>query len=94
MDGAYTMELLGRDKTKFIYRLKVDPGARGSPFSWGNFPYFLYVFAGTQKIGMYSIPVNTSLRGTSLQYILHHSDAGFLVIEVGEVRKEVRHNNI
>ncbi len=25
MDGAYTMEFLGRDKTKFIYRLKVDP---------------------------------------------------------------------
>lgn len=25
MDGDYTMEFLGRDKTKFIYRLKVDP---------------------------------------------------------------------
>ncbi len=25
MDGDYTMEFLGRDRTKFIYRLKVDP---------------------------------------------------------------------
>lgn len=47
----------------------------------GNSPHFLSVFAGSQKIGMYSIPVNTSLRGNSLQFILHHSDAEFLVID-------------
>ncbi len=58
-------------------------GSRGKGVAifMGNSPHFLYVFAGTQKIGMYSIPVNTSLRGTSLQYILHHSDAEFLVID-------------
>lgn len=58
-------------------------GCRGKGIAifMGNSPQFLYAFAGSQKIGMYSIPVNTSLRGNSLQFILHHSDAEFLVID-------------
>jgi len=46
-----------------------------------NSSRYLDVFIGSQKIGMYSIPVNTSLRGRSLQYVLKHSDAEFLVID-------------
>lgn len=64
--------------------LLVDLGGcrgTGAAIFMGNSPQFLYAFAGTQKIGMYSIPVNTSLRGSSLQFILHHSDAEFLFID-------------
>jgi carnitine-CoA ligase len=49
------------------------------------------VFIGSQKIGMYSVPINTSLRGDSLLYILNHSDVEFLVIdeEYMEVYKKI-----
>ena len=47
----------------------------------GNSPRYLDVFIGSQKIGMYSVPVNTSLRGDSLLYVLNHSEASFLVID-------------
>ncbi len=46
-----------------------------------NCPAFLDVFIGLQKIGMYSVPVNTSLKGSSLLYILNHCEAKFLVID-------------
>ncbi len=46
-----------------------------------NSPEFLNVFIGLQKIGMYSVPVNTSLVGDSLLYILNHCDAEYLVID-------------
>ncbi len=54
---------------------------KGLAMMMGNSPRYLDVFFGTQKIGMYSVPVNTSLRGDSLLYILNHSDADFLVID-------------
>lgn len=46
-----------------------------------NSPEFLDVFIGLQKIGMYSVPVNTSLKGESLLYILNHCEARFIVID-------------
>jgi len=46
-----------------------------------NSPSFLDAFIGLQKIGMYSVPVNTSLVGDSLLYILNHCDAKFLLID-------------
>ena len=58
-------------------------GARGkgAAIMMGNSPHYLDVFIGSQKIGMYSIPVNTSLRGDSLLYILNHSDAEFIILD-------------
>ncbi|HNV47984.1 MAG TPA: AMP-binding protein [Spirochaetota bacterium] len=55
--------------------------ARGVAIMMGNCPAYLDVFIGAQKIGMYSVPVNTSLRGESLLYILNHSEAAFLAID-------------
>jgi len=46
-----------------------------------NSPSFLDAFIGLQKIGMYSVPVNTSLVGDSLLYILNHCDAKYLLID-------------
>lgn len=46
-----------------------------------NCPAFLDVFIGLQKIGMYSVPVNTSLKGSSLLYILNHCEAKYLILD-------------
>jgi crotonobetaine/carnitine-CoA ligase len=54
---------------------------KGVAIVMNNSPRYLDVFIGSQKIGMYSVPINTSLRGDSLVYILNHSDAEFLVID-------------
>ena len=54
---------------------------KGVAIIMANCPQYLDVYIGSQKIGMYSIPINTSLRGDSLLYILNHSDAEFIVID-------------
>lgn len=54
---------------------------RGVALFMDNSPDFLDVFFGLQKIGMYSVPVNTSLVGDSLLYILNHCNAHYLVID-------------
>jgi len=55
--------------------------AKGVAIIMANCPEYLDVYIGSQKLGMYSIPINTSLRGDSLLYILNHSDAEFIVID-------------
>ncbi len=45
-----------------------------------NSPRFLDVFFGSQKIGMYTVPTNTALRGRQLVHILTHSEIKYLVI--------------
>lgn len=64
----------------FFLKLGAKPGD-GVATLMGNSPQFLDVFFGIQKIGMYAVPVNTSLRGDSLAYILDNSDAKFLVVD-------------
>lgn len=64
----------------FLLKLGAGRG-KGIAIIMGNCPQYLDVFIGSQKIGMYSIPINTSLRGDSLLYILDHSDAEFVVID-------------
>ncbi len=64
------------------YLLTLGAGkSKGVAIIMGNSPQYLDVYIGSQKIGMYSIPINTSLRGDSLLYILDHSDAEFVVID-------------
>ncbi len=66
--------------TNFLLKLGAGRG-KGIAIIMGNCPQYLDVFIGSQKIGMYSIPINTSLRGDSLLYILDHSDAEFVIID-------------
>ncbi|PKN53204.1 MAG: AMP-dependent synthetase [Deltaproteobacteria bacterium HGW-Deltaproteobacteria-13] len=64
------------------YLLSLGAGkGKGVAIIMANCPQYLDVYIGSQKIGMYSIPINTSLRGDSLLYILNHSDAEFVVID-------------
>lgn len=64
----------------FLLSLGAGNG-KGVAIIMGNCPQYLDIFIGSQKIGMYSVPTNTSLRGDSLLYILNHSDAEFIVID-------------
>ncbi len=54
---------------------------KGMAIMMNNSPRFLNIFFGMQKIGMYAIPTNISLRGDSLLYILNHSNAEFIVLD-------------
>jgi crotonobetaine/carnitine-CoA ligase len=46
-----------------------------------NSPRFLDIFFGSQKIGMYTVPVNPELKGDGLVYIINHSDINYLVVD-------------
>lgn len=46
-----------------------------------NSPRFLDAFFGTQKIGMYSVPVNPELKGDGLTYILNHSCISSVLVD-------------
>ena len=54
---------------------------QGVAMIMGNTPRFLDVFFGLQKNGMYAVPINASLKGDSLLFILNHCDAHFLVVD-------------
>jgi len=55
------------------------PGEGASIMSF-NSPRFLDVFFATQKLGMYTVPTNTALRGNQLVHILNNSEVRYLVI--------------
>jgi crotonobetaine/carnitine-CoA ligase len=61
-----------------------------------NCPEFLYVWFGLAKIGLWTIPVNISLRGDSLAHVINHCDAETLVVSlsclenIDFVRKELK----
>jgi crotonobetaine/carnitine-CoA ligase len=59
-------------------------GARagdGVAILMGNCPEYLYLFYGLGLRGYYSVPVNVSLKGDGLQFILAHSDVKYLVVD-------------
>lgn len=59
-------------------------GARagdGVAILMGNCPEYLYLFYGLGMGGYYSVPVNVSLKGDGLKFILTHSDAKYLVVD-------------
>jgi crotonobetaine/carnitine-CoA ligase len=82
-DKQFTYGRMDENANRIANFLKSFGGTRGKGVAimMGNSPQFLDVFFGSQKLGMYSIPINTSLRGDSLQYILNHSDAELLVLD-------------
>jgi crotonobetaine/carnitine-CoA ligase len=55
--------------------------SQGVAMLMGNTPCFLDVFFGLQKLGMYAVPINVSLKGDSLLFILNHCDAQFLIVD-------------
>jgi crotonobetaine/carnitine-CoA ligase len=47
----------------------------------GNCPQYLYCFYGLPMGGYYTVPVNVSLKGDGLQFILTHSDVKYLMVD-------------
>ncbi|MBW2709134.1 MAG: AMP-binding protein, partial [Deltaproteobacteria bacterium] len=47
----------------------------------GNCPEFLYLFYGMPRAGLYSVPINVSLMGDGLRFILENSDVKYLAID-------------
>jgi len=88
-DKTYSYAEMNRQANRFANFLRKKQGkpGKGCALFLDNSPHFLNVFFGLQKLGMYSVPVNTSLKGESLLYILNHCDAEFLVIEVAHLEK-------
>ncbi|MEI6608578.1 MAG: AMP-binding protein [Deltaproteobacteria bacterium] len=82
-DKEFTFRQMDQNANRvanFLLSLGACSG-KGVAIIMGNCPQYLDIFIGSQKIGMYSVPINTSLRGDSLLYILNHSDAEFIVID-------------
>jgi len=46
-----------------------------------NCPEYLYIFYGMPRGGFYSVPVNVSLKGDGLKFILTNSDVRYLVVD-------------
>lgn len=46
-----------------------------------NCPEYLYVFYGIPRAGLYSVPINTALKGDGLKYIITHSDSRYLIVD-------------
>ena len=82
-DHNFTFREMNENANRIANYFLIMGGAKkkGVAVMMSNSPRYLDVFIGSQKIGMYSIPVNTSLRGDSLLYLLNHSDAEFIVID-------------
>jgi crotonobetaine/carnitine-CoA ligase len=64
----------------FLHDTGGDRG-KGLGIIMRNSPRFLDLFFGSQKIGMYTVPVNPELRGDGLVYIVNHSDISRLVVD-------------
>ncbi|MBI4832004.1 MAG: AMP-binding protein [Candidatus Lindowbacteria bacterium] len=59
-------------------------GARpgdGIAILMGNCPEYLSIFHGMPRGGFYSVPVNVSLKGEGLRYILTNSEVKYLVVD-------------
>ena len=61
-----------------------DCGAKagdGMAIFMGNCPEFLYLFYGIPRAGLYSVPINVSLMGDGLRFILENSDVKYLAVD-------------
>ncbi len=82
-DRIFTFRQMDENANRIGNYLLSLGGGRGKGLAifMGNCPRYLDIYIGSQKVGMYSIPVNTSLRGDSLLYILNHSDSEYIFID-------------
>lgn len=46
-----------------------------------NYPEYLHAWFGTFLVGSIMVPINTSLKGDGLSYIINHSDSELLIID-------------
>ncbi len=46
-----------------------------------NCPEYYFLFYGLPRGGLYSVPINTALKGEGLKYILNHSDVKYLAVD-------------
>jgi len=78
-DETFTYRQMNENANRMAnYFLSINAGqGKGIAILMDNSPRFLDIFIGIQKIGMYAVPVNTSLKGDSLLYILNHCDAEY-----------------
>jgi crotonobetaine/carnitine-CoA ligase len=60
--------------------LGVSAGS-GVAIMMGNSPEWLYVYFATQELGAYAVPVNVSLIGEGLRYVIDHSDSVVVVVD-------------
>jgi len=63
-----------------IAELGAKPGD-GVAVVMGNCPEYLYLVNGLPRGGFYCVPINVSLKGEGLAYIIGHSDAKVLVVD-------------
>ncbi len=47
----------------------------------GNCPEYLFLFYGLPRAGFYSVPINVSLKGDGLRYIIENSDVKYLAVD-------------
>lgn len=74
------MDLNANRIANFFLNMGAAPGD-GISTLMNNSPRFLDIFFGIQRIGLYVNPVNTSLRGDGLAYIIDNSDTEYLVVD-------------
>lgn len=74
------MSLNANRIANFFLNMGAVPG-EGISTLMNNSPWFLDIFFGIQKIGMYVNPVNVSLRSDGLAYIIDNSDTKYLVVD-------------
>jgi len=64
----------------FLLQLGGNKG-KGIGIFMKNSPRFLDIFFGSQKIGMYTVPINAALKGEGLKFIINHSDIEYLAVD-------------
>jgi carnitine-CoA ligase len=47
----------------------------------GNCPEYLYLFYGLPRAGLYSVPINVSLKKDGLRYIIENSDVAYMIVD-------------
>jgi len=63
-----------------LIALGIKPGDRVA-IMMGNRPEFMWIHFATSFIGAFSVPVNTSQRGATLQHVLGDSDSAAVIFE-------------
>jgi len=63
-----------------IVQQGASPGD-GVALLMGNCLEYLYLFYGLPRAGLYSVPINVSLKKDGLRYIIENSDAKYLIVD-------------
>ncbi len=82
-DERYTYREMNENANRIANHLHETGGGKGQGIGiiMRNSPRFLDIFFGSQKIGMYTVPINPELKGDGLVYIINHSDITSLVVD-------------